>query len=197
MAQREPLRDRNFPDEVSRDRYRDELRGEGRRGADHPGRRRGYEGWRRGRISGGFGSQFDAWSSGAGYPPGELRRGERHPGDWQPTRPARGPGAWAGDWERADYRGRGPKNHRRSDERVTDEICEALTDDWAVDAHEIDVTVRDGEVTLTGRVPSRQQKRRASECAERVPGVHDVFNQLRVAGPPDEAELANPRSGRR
>jgi hypothetical protein len=146
------------------------------------------EGWQRGRTSGGYGSQFDAWSSGAGFREAGFGFGpEENPqprpfedSDWQVTRPARGRGVWAGDWEENRYRGRGPKGYRRSDERVLEDVCERLTDDRHVDASEISIDVRDGEVTLTGSVTSREQKRRAGECAEHVPGVHDVFNQLKV-----------------
>jgi hypothetical protein len=38
----------------------------------------------------------------------------------------------------------------------------------------------EGEVTLTGSVSSRDQKRRAEDVAERISGVKDVTNQLRV-----------------
>ena len=135
--------------------------------------RSGHEGWQRSRSAGGFGSTFGAWSSGAGFNPA----GDH---DWQPTRPARGRGAWAGDWEASDYRGRGPKGYRRSDERIRDEACERLTDDRAVDATDVSVEVKDGEVTLTGRVPTREQKRHATACVEDVPGVREVFNRLQV-----------------
>jgi hypothetical protein len=151
-------------------------------------RRAGNEGWQRGRESGGYGSQFDAWRSGVGSGPAGFGFGrEEDPGrggfvdhDWQPTRPARGRGAWAGDWSEEDYRGRGPRDYRRSDDRVREEICERLTEDRAVDATDIVVHVHDGEVTLSGAVPSRDQKRRAEECVEGVTGVRDVFNQLHV-----------------
>jgi osmotically-inducible protein OsmY len=36
------------------------------------------------------------------------------------------------------------------------------------------------EVTLGGTVPSRQQRRRAEICAERVSGVSHVQNNMRV-----------------
>ena len=153
----------------------------------HDRERIGGEGWRRGRVSGGFGSQFDAWSSGAGQPAAGFGFGpDEHPEPdhardryWAPPPSVRRPDGAAAE----DYRGRGPRDYRRSDERVRDEVCERLTDDSSVDASDITVAVSDGEVTLTGTVRSREQKRRAGECAERVAGVHDVFNQLRLAGP--------------
>jgi hypothetical protein len=129
--------------------------------------------------------------------------------DWIPSRPARGRGTWAADWAsgrsgageygsqyggayggggrpggasplREDYRGRGPKDYRRSDDRIREEICDRLTDDQAIDASDVSIKVEAGEVTLSGFVASRDQKRRAEEDAEGVSGAIDVINQLRI-----------------
>jgi len=78
------------------------------------------------------------------------------------------------------HRGRGPVGYQRSDERLREMICESLEQDDQVDASQIEVTVKSGEVTLTGTVPDRRTKREAEECACTVSGVHDVQNQLRV-----------------
>jgi osmotically-inducible protein OsmY len=78
------------------------------------------------------------------------------------------------------YAGRGPRGYRRSEERIREDINDRLTDDWYVDASDIEVTVNNGMVTLTGRVESRDEKRRAEDLAESVSGVNDVSNQLRV-----------------
>ncbi len=78
------------------------------------------------------------------------------------------------------YAGRGPRGYRRSDERIREDINDHLTDDWYVDASDVEVTVNNGLVTLTGRVDSRDDKRRAEDIAESVSGVMDVSNQLRV-----------------
>ena len=78
------------------------------------------------------------------------------------------------------FRGRGPKGYQRSDERLLEEINERLTHDDDIDAHEISVSVEKGEVTLTGTVGSRAQKRRADDIAEDVSGVQHVQNNLRV-----------------
>jgi osmotically-inducible protein OsmY len=59
-------------------------------------------------------------------------------------------------------------------------VCEALTDHDDVDATDIEVTVKNGEVALTGVVEDRYMKRLAEECVERVSGVRDVHNQLRI-----------------
>ena len=81
---------------------------------------------------------------------------------------------------RPHYAGRGPKDYQRSDDRVREEICDCMTDDPMLDASEIVVVVNNGEVTLSGSVTSRDQKRRAEDVAERISGVKDVTNQLRV-----------------
>lgn len=79
------------------------------------------------------------------------------------------------------HRGRGPKSYQRSDERIREDINDRLTDDAFIDASEIDVTVKDREVTLSGIVSSRQAKRRAEDLAEAVSGVNHVQNNLRVS----------------
>lgn len=78
------------------------------------------------------------------------------------------------------HRGKGPKNYRRADTRIEEEVNEALTIDHHVDATDIIVSVADGEVTLTGIVSSRAMKRRAEDVAESCSGVRDVFNNLRI-----------------
>jgi osmotically-inducible protein OsmY len=78
------------------------------------------------------------------------------------------------------FYGRGPKGYRRSDERIREDVSEELYRHPEIDASEIEVQVQKGEVTLTGKVEDRRQKRLADDIAERVPGVADVHNQLKV-----------------
>jgi osmotically-inducible protein OsmY len=78
------------------------------------------------------------------------------------------------------HRGKGPKGYQRSDERIKDDINDRLSDDPFVDASEIDVTVENGEVTLTGTVKNRGDKRRSEDLAEAVSGVKNVEVRLRV-----------------
>jgi osmotically-inducible protein OsmY len=87
----------------------------------------------------------------------------------------------SGSSEQGQFRGRGPKGYRRSDERIREDVCECLTDDERLDASNIDVTVKDCEVTLSGTVSSREDKRRAENLIDRLSGVKDIHNQLRVA----------------
>ena len=81
---------------------------------------------------------------------------------------------------RGEHRGRGPKNYVRSDERIRDDINDRLSDDDWLDASEIEVAVDKGEVTLTGTVARREDKRRAEDLVEQVSGVKHVQNSLRI-----------------
>jgi osmotically-inducible protein OsmY len=79
------------------------------------------------------------------------------------------------------FAGKGPKGYTRSDDRIRDEISDALMADDDLDASEIEIKVERGEVTLTGTVDSREAKRSAEEIAERCQGVGNVQNSLRVS----------------
>jgi len=85
------------------------------------------------------------------------------------------------DIPRPSFRGIGPKNYERSDDRIREDVCERLSQDEYVDASDIDVTVSGGIVTLTGTIEARGPKRRAEDIAESVGGVRDVQNNLRLA----------------
>jgi hypothetical protein len=74
--------------------------------------------------------------------------------------------------------GRGPKGYKRSDERIREDASEALTKDHHVDASEIEVSVFEGIITLSGSVPDRSMKRMAEDCVEGLDGVKDVKNNL-------------------
>lgn len=76
--------------------------------------------------------------------------------------------------------GRGPKNYQRSDDRIREEVSEHLTYHHDIDATDIEVQVQGGEVTLTGTVQDRRQKRLAEDIAEDIRGVRDVHNHIRV-----------------
>jgi osmotically-inducible protein OsmY len=170
---------------------------------------RGGGGWSGGSGYGGYGaasSGREPWSGGRSWSGGYDWRDE---GGREPARDTsrRGPGGgwpWGGEggplstWgvggsesgrgiggtregASPNYAGRGPKGYKRSDERIREEVSDRLMDDPRVDASEIEVQVKDGEVTLTGTVPDRDQKRCAEDCAEGINGVADVTNHLRVS----------------
>jgi osmotically-inducible protein OsmY len=79
------------------------------------------------------------------------------------------------------FAGRGPKGYQRSDDRIREDVCERLAGDSIVDASDMEVTVADGEVTLSGSAHARAEKRRAEDIVEHVSGVRDVQNQLRLS----------------
>jgi BON domain len=78
------------------------------------------------------------------------------------------------------HRGKGPLGYQRSDERLRELVSEALSDDDQIDASQIQVTVKDGEVTLSGIVDDRRTRREAEDCVANISGVRDVQIQLRV-----------------
>lgn len=80
-----------------------------------------------------------------------------------------------------DFRGRGPKNYVRSDERVREDIAERLTFDPQIDAGDIVIDVRDGLVVLTGSVDRRQTRYRVEDLVSSCPGVREVDNRLGIA----------------
>lgn len=82
--------------------------------------------------------------------------------------------------EAGQHRGRGPKGYQRSDTRIMEDMNDRLTEDPHIDASEIEVRVEGREVTLTGTVNGRFEKRHAEDLAESVSGVSHVQNNLRV-----------------
>jgi hypothetical protein len=67
------------------------------------------------------------------------------------------------------FAGRGPKGYRRSDSRIREDVCDRLTDAPFLDASDIDVTVTDGEVTLSGTVHYREENAAARTWPRRCP----------------------------
>ncbi len=79
------------------------------------------------------------------------------------------------------YRGRGPRGYRRTDARIWEDVAERLTEHGCIDASDMEVSVENGLVTLSGTVQSRDEKRAAEDTAFTVAGVRDVNNRLTVA----------------
>lgn len=137
---------------------------------------------------GSYGSSTGRYGGALGYGPNDTapRYADR---DWNPRHPEgddhrswmERTGDKIANFFGADgHRGRGPKNYTRSDERIREDVNDRLTEDPILDASDIDVTVSSGEVTLTGTVGSRDEKRRAEDMAEQVSGARHVQNNLRV-----------------
>jgi hypothetical protein len=166
------------------DRWRSDRGGEYGRG-DYDRWAGGTRGWDEPRYGSSYGTserwgRQDAW--GPSRPAGKSD-------DWRYRSSNESRGVYEDDsgrvhtfshWPDANYAGRGPKGYRRSDERIHEDICDRLTDDWRIDASEMEIAVQNGEVMLSGMVRSREDKRRAEDMVENIPGVRDVHNNLRV-----------------
>jgi len=172
----------------STDRYESSNRQDSNRGQSDFGR--GYSDYNR---QSDFGRGYSDYGRGMS----DYGRGTSDYGrDWQGA--GSGSGLGHADWNRYgageqyqnwnrdqqphfnEQKNRWPKSYKRSDERLKDDIHEELIRHGRIDASEIEVQVKDGEVTLTGVVISRHDKRTAEELAEKVLGVRDVQNQLRL-----------------
>ncbi len=84
------------------------------------------------------------------------------------------------EMQKGTFSGRGPKGYARSDDRICEEANECLSDHAEIDASDIEVKVKGGHVTLTGMVHDRRTKRLAEDAIDKVRGVKDVSNQIRV-----------------
>jgi osmotically-inducible protein OsmY len=88
-------------------------------------------------------------------------------------------GGSMGSMRQGGFGGKGPKGYVRSDERIREDVCDRLSIDDEVDASDITVNVKNGEVTLEGTVPDRRSKHRAEDITESVSGVKEIHNSLR------------------
>ena len=86
------------------------------------------------------------------------------------------------------FRGKGPKNFMRSDEKIKDDASEALYRNTHVDASRIEVFVTKGVVTLKGFVNDREQKKMAEAAIDHLPGVEDVFNEIHLKASSEELQ---------
>jgi hyperosmotically inducible protein len=69
------------------------------------------------------------------------------------------------------------------DDRIIDQVRMRLAGDVDVKGGALDVTVKDGDVVIKGRVDTEKGKNKATHLAKKVKGVKSVDNQLSV-GPP-------------
>jgi hyperosmotically inducible periplasmic protein len=84
----------------------------------------------------------------------------------------------------------------KTQEQIKQDIVNQLTWDSRVDSSNIKVTVDDGEVTLTGTVPSYTASSIAWDIANSVSGVRDVENLLTIKFPsafltPSDEQIAS------
>lgn len=74
----------------------------------------------------------------------------------------------------------GPKGYKRSDERIKEDVSDRIFQMNMVDSSDVEVSVKGGEVTLTGSVPNRIMKWQLENMIDSLGGVTEVHNQLRV-----------------
>jgi osmotically-inducible protein OsmY len=91
---------------------------------------------------------------------------------------------------KANFRGVGPKSYQKSDERLREDICEALIENIDIDASDIEVQVKSGEITLTGSVPDKWMKYSAEDVIENMSHVTDIQNDLYVQSKKDKQKNA-------
>lgn len=89
-------------------------------------------------------------------------------------------GSYGGYSSTVRRRGRGPRGYRRSDDRIREGVNDRLSDRADLDASDVEVSVNNAEVILSGTVNTRREKRLAEDIAEDVLGVTNVENHLRV-----------------
>jgi osmotically-inducible protein OsmY len=177
-----------------------------------------YGGFGDGHAGGGYGGQGSSGQGAGGYGGGQGYTGQTGTGYGQtagggygqahPQHEGGGQGLWgrakhavSGVFGSGDapgggaHRGRGPKGYSRSDERIQDDVNDRLTDDPFLDATHIEVGVQGGEVTLSGTVTARVDKRRAEDLADDVSGVKHVQNNLRVQEVQTDADASGAHGG--
>lgn len=86
------------------------------------------------------------------------------------------------------FAGYGPKGWQRNDDSIRNDIYEHLTAHHQIDARDIEVNVRGGEVTLTGSVPDRFMKLNTEYLVHHLNGVVEIHNQLRMSGQPFQGQ---------
>jgi hyperosmotically inducible protein len=70
-----------------------------------------------------------------------------------------------------------------TDDWILDQVRMKITRDVDAKGGGLDVSVKDGVVTLRGRVDKDKQKEKVEKLAKKVKGVKQVVNEVRVAPP--------------
>jgi hypothetical protein len=97
---------------------------------------------------------------------------------------------------RTGLAGRGPRGYTRSDNRIREDVCEALTEHDGIDASDIEVTVLDGEVTLSGTVDDAFAKDIAESVASSCLGVRGIRSRLWLRQEERSGDPDTSRAGR-
>ena len=73
-----------------------------------------------------------------------------------------------------------PADKPVTDDYINDSVKQKLAADTVVKGGSLDVSVKDGVVTLSGKVSESRQKERAGSLAKRVHGVKSVVNNIKI-----------------
>lgn len=79
-----------------------------------------------------------------------------------------------------NYSGIGPKGWKLSDKKLKERVSEVLLHSHEVDASQLEVSVEDHVVYLKGQIKSKGMRRVAEDLVGSIPGVEDVFTQLKI-----------------
>lgn len=99
---------------------------------------------------------------------------------------------------RGRFSGKGPKGYSRTDEQLKEEICRKLYEHPEIDASDVTVEVKGGELMLTGTIDSRHARDLIEDEADRVMGIKEVNNQIRIkreAGMQGQGAMHSPQTG--
>lgn len=67
-----------------------------------------------------------------------------------------------------------------SDDLIYDRLKQKLATDAIVKGGALDIEVKDGAVTLRGKVDSQKRKDKAEKLAKKVSGVKSVTNEIQI-----------------
>ena len=72
---------------------------------------------------------------------------------------------------------------KATDDYINDAVRQKLAADTVVKGGNIDVDVKAGVVTLSGKVQEMRQRSKAEQIAKKVHGVKSVVNNIKIATP--------------
>ena len=71
-------------------------------------------------------------------------------------------------------------DNKHTDDYITDSVRQKLAADTVVKGGDLDVVVKEGVVTINGKVRESRQKDKAERIAKHVSGVKSVINNIKV-----------------
>lgn len=145
---------------------------------------------------GSYARGISSYVPGTNHPYADREAHERYNREHFPHGTYDATGQWRGNGPRlaGPHRGKGPKNFTRSDERLKEHVNELLMEHDEIDATHVDVEVKNGEVSVTGTVEDRQQRRAIEDLVECMAGVKDVHISIKIADRDQRLASASSRS---